>query len=49
VPFDQAKTACANGGSAFSIPRTGYANSVLNQAAGTSGPIWLKDRRHRGG
>jgi hypothetical protein len=43
VPWAGAAKACADRGAAFALPRTGYENALLRQAAGTSS-VWLEYR-----
>jgi hypothetical protein len=41
VPYAAARAACRSRGAAFDLPRTGYENSVLRQAAGAE-DVWLR-------
>jgi hypothetical protein len=41
VPYNRAISACRASGASFDIPRTGYENSRLRQAAGSSA-VWLR-------
>jgi hypothetical protein len=43
VRWDHARSACRGAGASFDLPRTGYENSVLRQAAGSQG-VWLRYR-----
>ena len=43
VAYKQAQSACRSRGAAFDLPRTGYENSLLRQAAG-SDEVWLRYR-----
>ena len=41
IPYAAAPAACRSLGASFDLPRTGYENSLLRQAAGTRG-VWLR-------
>jgi hypothetical protein len=41
IRYDHASSACRAGGPRFDLPRTGYENSLLRQAAGNS-DVWLR-------
>jgi hypothetical protein len=42
VPFASAASVCRASGASFDLPRTGYEDSLLRQAAGSGGEVWLR-------